>query len=224
MKKCIIDDCSNTCEKGRRYCKEHYLERKRAQAKERYKNNGRYTYKLNCTVCGKSIDAFRRDQRFCKECYNIVRKLGSCGKNNYENAHGDGYCWLHRRIAEAVLRRKLSTNEIVHHLNGNPKDNDVTNLIVLSRAKHAALHNYLRMQGALLLKDNNENFENCWNNLIVPMTTTWLETANVKVIKLWEIGQSAAEPLLNGEGSETMHEAAKHDVHADDIVQTTTSN
>ena len=107
-------------------------------------------------------------------------------------------------------------------MNGNPKDNDVTNLIVISRAKHAELHNYLRMRGALLLKDNNENFENCWNNLIVPMTTTWLETANVNVIKLWEIGQSAAESLLNVKGSETMHEAAKHDVQADDIVQTTT--
>lgn len=45
------------------------------------------------------------------------------------------------------------------------------------------------------------------------MTTAWLETANVKVIKLWELGQSAAEPLneiSHEEGSETMHEAAKH--------------
>jgi hypothetical protein len=69
------------------------------------------------------------------------------------------------------------------------------------------------MQGVILSKDNNENFENCWKNLIIPMTTAWLETANVKVIKLWELGQSAAEPLneiSHEEGSETMHEAAKH--------------
>ena len=54
------------------------------------------------------------------------------------------------------------------------------------------------------------------------MTTTWLETANVKVQKLWEIGQSAAE-LLNEksqeEGSETMHGTSQVD---EDIVQTTT--
>lgn len=53
-----------------------------------------------------------------------------------------------------------------------------------------------------------ENAENCWNSLIVPMTTAWLETTSAKVIKLSEIGQPAAEPL-NGnsheEGSETMH-------------------
>ena len=50
------------------------------------------------------------------------------------------------------------------------------------------------------------------------MTTTWLETTNVNVKKLWEIGQSAAEPLLNVEGSETMYDASHVD---DDIVQTT---
>lgn len=80
------------------------------------------------------------------------------------------------------------------------------------------------MQGALLLKSNEENFENCWKSLIVPMTTTWLETANVKVIKLWEIGQSAAEPLEKEEGSETMHEAPKlNKEQGDDIVQTATA-
>ncbi len=41
----------------------------------------------------------------------------------------------------------------------------------------------------------NENQENCWNNLIVPMTTAWLEMTGAKVKKLSEIGQSAAEPL-----------------------------
>jgi hypothetical protein len=74
-------------------------------------------------------------------------------------------------------------------------------------------------QGALMQGCINGNGENCWNSLIVPMTTTRLETTNVKVIKLWEIGQSAAEPLSNEEGSETMHATSRTD---DDIVQTTT--
>ena len=55
------------------------------------------------------------------------------------------------------------------------------------------------------MKVDAEHHENCWDNLIAPMTTAWLETAGVKVIKISEIGQSAAEPLSNGEGSETMH-------------------
>ena len=58
------------------------------------------------------------------------------------------------------------------------------------------------------------------------MTTTWLETTSVKVIKLWEISQSAAEPLkvkTQEEGSETMHEAPELEREGDDIVQTTTA-
>ena len=55
--------------------------------------------------------------------------------------------------------------------------------------------------------------ENCWNILRDQLTTTWLETMNVKVIKITDIGQSAAEPLnedliykfSNEEGSETMY-------------------
>ena len=72
------------------------------------------------------------------------------------------------------------------------------------------------------MKARKENFENCWKNSIIPMTTTWLETANVKVEKLWELSQSAAEPpnVNRGEGSETMYEAPEM---GEDIVQTTTS-
>ena len=226
MKQCIIDGCADACEKGRRYCRRHYLERKREQSRDRYQKNGRYTYRINCSVCGETIDAWYKQQKYCMDCYRALQKGTLAGKNNYENAKGDGYCWMHRRVAEKLLGRKLNTNEVVHHMDGDPKNNSVDNLIVIGRGKHVSLHSYLKTQGALLLKGNIENFENCWKSLIVPMTTTWLETANVKVIKLWEIGQSAAEPLstrVYEEGSETMHEAAKCDAQADDIVQTTTT-
>ena len=223
MKPCIVDNCANACEKGRKYCREHYLERKREQTKARYKLRGRWKITIKCILCGKEVQACRRTQIFCMDCYKSTKKIGAIPKNSYENAHKAGYSWAHRRIAESVLNRKLQTNEVVHHLDGDPKNNSISNLIVINRDKHASLHNYLRLQGALLLKSNNEYFENCWKSLIVPMTTTWLETASVKVIKLWEIGQSAAEPLESEEGSETMHEAPKPIRHGDDIVQTTTA-
>ena len=215
MKQCIVDGCSAECMQGRRYCREHYLERKRTQAKNHYdsmtpeEKKNRYKRSAKCSICGKEIIAYRKDQKYCIDCYRELQKVGSCGKNNYANAKGDGYCWLHRRIAEEVLGRKLNTNEVVHHLDDNPQNNAITNLLVISRNKHAALHSYLRTQGAILSKGSIEDLENCWKSLIVPMTTAWLETAGVKVIKLWEIGQSAAEPLEKEEGSETMHEVAK---------------
>ncbi len=82
----------------------------------------------------------------------------------------------------------------------------------------------LRFQRVIMEQSINENFENCWKNSILPMTKAWLETANVKVEKLWEVSQSASEPLTDNsyeEGSETMHEAP---AMGEDIVQTTTAN
>ena len=102
---------------------------------------------------------------------------------------------------------------IVHHLDENPDNNTITNLLILNRTQHAKLHRYLEKNWSLLLKNNSSNLENCWNNLRDLLTTTWLETMNVNVIKTTNIGQSAAEPLnediiykfSNEEGSETMY-------------------
>lgn len=91
------------------------------------------------------------------------------------------------------LGRRLGTNEVVHHMDDDPKNNEITNLAVLSRRNHGRLHQFLDLQRVIIEKSVNENAENCWKTLIVPMTTTWLETASVKVVKLWEIGQSAAD-------------------------------
>lgn len=46
----------------------------------------------------------------------------------------------HRVIMEKHLNRKLDTNEVVHHLNGNHKDNRIENLVVMSRSEHGKLH------------------------------------------------------------------------------------
>lgn len=83
------------------------------------------------------------------------------------------------------------------------------------------------------MKDGNSNLENCWNILSGQLTTAYLETRSANVIKIIDIGQSAAEPLnneniyifsLQEEGSETMYQAPKSLSHGEDIVQTQTEN
>ena len=46
----------------------------------------------------------------------------------------------HRWLMEQELGRKLDFNEIVHHDNENKLDNDIKNLVVMSRSDHAKLH------------------------------------------------------------------------------------
>ena len=50
----------------------------------------------------------------------------------------------HHRAAEAALRRKLTPNEVVHHVNEDKADNSPINLAVTSRSVHSAGHNRTR--------------------------------------------------------------------------------
>jgi hypothetical protein len=46
---------------------------------------------------------------------------------------------LHRHIMQEHLGRKLSSNEHVHHINGDASDNRIENLITLSNSEHHKL-------------------------------------------------------------------------------------
>lgn len=47
---------------------------------------------------------------------------------------------LHRWIMEEYLGRRLRSDEIVHHIDGDPLNDDPANLAILSRAEHMRLH------------------------------------------------------------------------------------
>lgn len=67
----------------------------------------------------------------------------------------NGFVYEHIYLVEKEMGRVLNNNEVVHHLDGNRKNNNISNLIVLSRSSHARLHKWIE-QGAPYLKEYGE--------------------------------------------------------------------
>lgn len=55
-------------------------------------------------------------------------------------ANSLGYVLEHRLVAEQSLGRYLEPGEVVHHINGDPRDNRPENLEVMTQAEHTRVH------------------------------------------------------------------------------------
>ena len=58
----------------------------------------------------------------------------------HPNSDKRGYVLEHRIIMEESIGRLLTKNEIVHHINGDSKDNRIENLEIMTLAEHTKYH------------------------------------------------------------------------------------
>lgn len=65
-------------------------------------------------------------------------RLGQGEGKSYEKTYGRH---THRIVAEEKLGRPLRAGEIVHHVDGNKRNNHPDNLRVMTQSEHLALHN-----------------------------------------------------------------------------------
>lgn len=63
-----------------------------------------------------------------------------CIVRNHPNRTKNDYVLYHRIIMENHLGRLLNSNEVVHHIDGNKKNNVIDNLSVMTAKEHGALH------------------------------------------------------------------------------------
>ena len=74
---------------------------------------------------------------------NRSRSLSTRTKNGYSqyyDKHSGSWKFTHRRVAEKKLGGSIRPGYEVHHKNHNKKDNRASNLTVLSKPAHRAIH------------------------------------------------------------------------------------
>lgn len=87
-----------------------------------------------------------------------VRRVIDKGEDNYAlvpehpRATKQGYVLEHRIVIENYLGRLLNPGEVVHHKNGNKKDNRIENLEVMSNSDHVRHHHYEHGKRMVVLK------------------------------------------------------------------------
>ena len=94
----------------------------------------------------------------------------------------------HRYVMECHLGRKLSRNEVVHHKDGNKRNNNIDNLELVSRRDHSKMH----MTGSVIKQSTrtkliNKSRENRHNAKISIKDIT--EIRNTRNISISEIAK-----------------------------------
>lgn len=143
-----------------------------------HKDGSRPLQKLvYCEECGKAMWVPSNSGRhICEDCQTAHRIAAANSTENRaratlsrrKTAERNGSCTLywktgtkyeHRVVVEQALGRELMPEEVVHHIDGNKRNNSLENLVVMTRAQHTRLHKQLAQKNASKTNKTFSNFK-----------------------------------------------------------------
>ena len=104
-----------------------------------------------CAHCGAALRVANKDRRYnnhfcgneCKNAWDAQNRKREKAPNWKGGIHPyvqEGKKLQHRIIAEQMIGRPLTSDEVVHHINGDKKDNRPENLQVMLKSEHMSMH------------------------------------------------------------------------------------
>jgi len=103
-------------------------------------------FNVICDKCGKEVKKYRKQFRMSSTHYCSMQCYLSDRKNTDYSPHRNGQ----REARQAMTRhigRPLTTDEIVHHIDGNCSNNHIDNLMMFpSHSAHMRWHHSIRIE------------------------------------------------------------------------------
>jgi hypothetical protein len=109
-------------------------------------------FALTCAECGVHFGVYPSRAKTVKFCCRLCQNRHQARKYREligRSRRGTGkptsytkFCGrhAHRVVAEQAIKRQLSPDEVVHHIDGNRRNNRPENLAVMLRSEHSRLH------------------------------------------------------------------------------------